>query len=229
MTHLTIALLAFLGTHLVPSLPGVRATLISHFGRRNYMVIYGTVSLAMLVWLVWAATRAPVWLIWMPAGWQATLTLTLSPLALFLIVAGVISNNPLSLSARANASSRMGGITAITRHPIFWGATLWGASHIAPNGDTRSLLLFGTLTLLAISGFWLGDKRAKRHLGPRWSTLAASTSIIPFGAIIAGRASFRIDREMVVSMMIAGTITAWLLAGGHAQLFGADPIAALSY
>lgn len=33
----------------------------------------------------------------------------------------------------------------------FCGPALWGASHIPPNGDVRSLLLFGTVADLALS------------------------------------------------------------------------------
>lgn len=154
------------------------------------------------------------------------MTLILSPIGLFLIVAGAISVNPLSLSARPGRDRESGAIVAITRHPVFWGAAIWAGSHIPPNGDTRSIILFGALALLAISGFWLGDRRAQRALGADWPHLAAGTSILPFAAILAGRARLRADAPMGVALVVSAALTVWLLWGGHAQVFGADPLAA---
>ncbi|WP_404404775.1 NnrU family protein [Pelagibacterium halotolerans] len=229
MTNLALALSVFLGTHLLPSIPRLRDRLISRFGKRPYLIGYGLVSTACLVWVIAAAVTAPVVFLWMPSGWQAWITVILSPVALFLILAGAFSVNPLSLSARGSRVNEAGAIVAVTRHPVFWGAALWAGSHIPPNGDTRSLFLFGTLTLLAISGFWLGDKRARRSLGSRWDDLATRTSIVPFAAIVSGRTRLRVDMPMIAAAVASAGLTFWLLSGGHARLFGADPIAATFY
>lgn len=229
MAHLFLAISVFLATHLVPSLPGVRAGLISAVGTRAYIAGYGLVSLITLIWVIVAMLQAPVVLLWAPTGWQAVVTIVLSPLALFLIITGAMSDNPLSLSCRKAADAKPAAIVSVTRHPIFWGAALWSASHIPPNGDTRSLLLFGTLSILAVSGFWLGDRRAKRRLGERWEEMAEHTSVIPFAAVLSRKTSLRLDRELLIAMALTAILTAWLLAGGHAHLFGADPLGALYY
>ena len=36
---------------------------------------------------------------------------------------------------------------------MLWGFVFWSASHIVPNGDLRSLLLFGILLLFALNEF----------------------------------------------------------------------------
>jgi uncharacterized membrane protein len=153
----------------------------------------------------------------------------LSPVALFLILAGLMSPNPLSLSVFSGSGQKMGAIVQITRHPVFWGALLWAASHIPPNGDVRSLLMFSLFGALAASGFWLGDHRARRRHGERWADLARNTSIVPFAATLEGRNRLRIDLPMTAALAAAAALTWWLLGGGHAALFGVDPLAATQY
>jgi uncharacterized membrane protein len=94
-----------------------------------------------------------------------------------------------------------------------------------PNGDLRSLVLFGALFLFALAGIPLTERRARRRLSDDWSALAASTSILPFAAIIAGRARAHVDRPMVLSLLLTALVAFWLLSGGHALLFRADPLA----
>src|SRR5690554_4674665 len=216
MPEFALALTLFVLSHLVPSLPGARARIIAMIGRKPYLIGYATLSVVLLAWVLLAALSAPVSVLWMPAGWQAWITLVVSPIALFLIIAGLISPNPLSLSARRNRLGEAGAVVTITRHPVFWGFALWSASHIPPNGDLRSLLLFGSLTILAVSGFWLSDKRARRALEGQWQALARTTSIIPFLAIILGRTRLRWDSWLTLALSLTIALTAWLVLGGHA-------------
>ena len=229
MPEFALALTLFVLSHLVPSLPGARARIIAMIGRKAYLIGYATLSVVLLAWVLLAAVSAPVSVLWMPAGWQAWITLVVSPIALFLIIAGLISPNPLSLSARRNRLGEAGAVVTITRHPVFWGFALWSASHIPPNGDLRSLLLFGSLTILAVSGFWLSDKRARRALEGQWQALARTTSIIPFLAVILGRTRLRWDSWLTLALLLAIALTSWLVLGGHAALFSADPISATRY
>lgn len=229
MLHLGLAVSVFILTHLVPAIPGLRDGLIARLGKASYIALYSLVSLATLAWVTWAALQAPMILLWSPAGWQAWITVVVSPVALFLIVAGLIGPNPLSLGVFPGSGRARGAIVLVTRHPVFWGALLWALSHIPPNGDVRSLLLFFILAALAASGFWLGDRRARRKLGARWPELARETSVIPFAATLAGRNRLRVDLPMVLAACGAAALTFWLLAGGHGALFGADPLAATRY
>lgn len=229
MTTLGIAVSVFILTHLLPIIPGLRDKLIARLGKRAYLIGYSLVSIAALVWVIAALLSAPVVLLWMPAGWQAWITVLLSPVALFLILAGLFSNNPLSLAAISHTDRPEGAIVSITRHPVFWGAFLWAGSHIPPNGDVRSLLLFSVLAALAASGFWLGDRRARRKHGEAWGPFAARTSILPFAAIVSGRNRLRADAPLLAALLVSAGMTVWLLAGGHAAIFGADPLAATQY
>jgi uncharacterized membrane protein len=75
----------------------------------------------------------------------------------------------------------------ITRHPFLWGVALWAAVHLVVNGDAASVVLFGSLLLLAVGGPFSIDAKRRRKFGEHWAAFAEATSDIPFAAILAGR------------------------------------------
>lgn len=224
MTQFLFAMGLFLALHSVPAVPAIRQTLVSRLGRRPYLLVYSLVSLASLGWVFSSALALDYVELWSPAPWQAWIALVVTPLALFLLIAGLISPNPASISFR-QGNAQPGAIVAITRHPVLWGFLLWSASHVLANGDLRSLMLFGMLGLFAGLGIVMTERRSRRRLGPEWPGLAATTSILPFAAIASGRTRARLDLPMLIALVATLLITTWLLWGGHAALFGADPLA----
>lgn len=229
MLNLAVALASFLVLHLIPLIPGMRQLMVGWVGRRGYMIAHSVISTVTLVWVIVATLQAPTILLWPAAGWQAWVTVILTPPALVFVVAGLLSPNALSLSFRSDGAVGQSAIAGISRHPVFWGAFIWAASHIPPNGDLRALLFFGSMTALAAAGFPLSERRAKRRLGPQWDKLAATTSIVPFVAIAQGRARLKLDVPIVVALLLAAATTGWLLHGGHALVFGVDPLTATTY
>lgn len=227
MTELLLALIAFLLLHSVPAMPAVRAGAIALVGRPIYLGLYSFVSLLVMAWVLQAALNSDYVSLWDAAAWQAAVTLVTAPVALFLVLAGLLGTNPVSISFRGGAT--LGAVTTITRHPVLWGFILWSFGHLAPNGDLRSLILFGGLGLFSVAGLFVLDRRARRRLGSAWQDVAVTTSLVPFAAALSGRTRLDIDRPTVVALLIAGAATWWLLAGGHAALFGADPLVSAGY
>lgn len=226
MIELLVALAVFVLAHGVPARPAIRDRLVARLGRGVYLAGYSVVSLALLVWFIDAARRAPVVTLWAFAPWQAWLPMVAMPVALALLFAGLASPNPLSVSFSAGGGK--GAIVAITRHPVLWGFLLWALAHLPPNGDAAALVAFGAMAVLAGVGMPLVDRRARARLGEEaWHALAASTSVLPFAALVAGRARLFMDRPLAWSVIAAVAASAALLAGGHAALFGVDPLAAL--
>ena len=223
MIAFLLALALFLALHMVPAIPALRARLVAAMGRRTYLIVYSLVSLLTLTWLVHAALQLDFVPLWDPAPWQAWLPLVLTPIALVLLLAGLISPNPASITLR-RPDLRPGAITTVTRHPVLWGFALWAGSHLVPNGDLRSLLLFGALLAFALLGMVITDRRSRRRLGAQWAEIARTTSVLPFAAILAGHAPLRFDSALAIAILISAALTAWLLLGGHAALFGADPL-----
>ena len=223
MTQFLLALALFLALHMVPAVPALRARLVAVMGRRAYLVVYSLVSLLTLAWLFHAALQLDFVPLWDPAPWQAWFPLMLTPLALVLLLAGLMSPNPASITLR-KPDLGPGAITTVTRHPVLWGFALWAGSHLVPNGDLRSLLLFGALFAFALLGMLITDRRSRRRLGAQWAEIDRTTSVLPFAAVLAGRAKLRFDGALALAILISAALTAWLLLGGHEVLFGADPL-----
>jgi uncharacterized membrane protein len=111
---------------------------------------------------------------------------------------------------------------------VLWGFLLWAASHVPPNGDLISVVLFGTMAAFSLVGVALFDAKARRRLGPkRWRAISRTTSVVPFVALLAGRATFAPSRRSLLATALALSLYAWFLAQGHALLIGPDPLAGL--
>jgi uncharacterized membrane protein len=224
MTEFSAALGAFLAAHLIPAGPGLRARLVHLMGRGIYVAAYSALSLALLAWLVAATQRAESPILWDPAPWHWHVTLASIPVATFLLVAGLLAPNPLSISFRQGAVP--GAITSLTRHPVLWAFLAWALAHIPPNGDLASVILFGGMAALSLLGFFIVDAKARRRLGrERWRALAERTSIIPFAALLAGRAPWRTLARLLWPAFAAAALHAWFVLQGHALLIGPDPLA----
>lgn len=227
MTEFLAAIALFLVAHVIPPAPPVRTRLVDWFGRRAYLFGYSLLSLALLAWIVAAARRAPYLPLWDSAPWQALVPVIVMPLATWLLLAGLAEPNPLSITLRAaGPETKLGPAAIVTRHPVLWAFLLWALSHIPPNGDAVSLILFGGMAMLALGGFIALDRRARRQLGEeRWRKLATATSIIPFAAILTGRARLRISASLVVTIATALAAYLWFLLVGHERIIGPDPLA----
>lgn len=227
MIEFFIALAAFLAAHLIPASPGLRTRLIASMGRRPYLAAYSVLSLVLLGWLIVAAQQAQTIWLWQPSPWQWHVPFIAMPMAAFLLVAGLMEPNPLSISIRSGTSP--GPVTAISRHPVLWAFLIWALSHIPPNGSLVAVILFGAMALFSLLGFALLDVKARKRLGSEdWRTLSAGTSIIPFAALISGRAKWRSLSPLILPASIAAALYLWFVFQGHALLIGPDPLAGLA-
>jgi uncharacterized membrane protein len=110
---------------------------------------------------------------------------------------------------------------------VLWGFLLWALGHLVPNGDLRSLILFGGFAVFSIGGLFMLEKRARRKFGAAWLEATSASSVVPFKALIEGRAKPTFDLSMAVAALSTALLVGWLLVlGGHALLFGADPLLA---
>ncbi|PDT85786.1 NnrU family protein [Sinorhizobium sp. BJ1] len=222
MTEFLLALFAFLILHSIPAVPAIRERLISLLGRAAYFSLYSLVSVLVLGWVFYAAFNVDYIPLWEPSAWQAWVTLLAAPAGVFLVLAGLFSVNPLSVSIRQG--QRPGAIVSVTRHPVLWGFAIWALGHLVANGDLRSLILFGGFALFALGSIPTMEKRARRRLGEQWKRQSEKTSIMPFAALFNGRTPLSGDTPIVIAAVVTTGLTLWLLAGGHAALFYADPL-----
>jgi len=96
---------------------------------------------------------------------------------------------------------------------------IWASGHLMVNGDPASMVLFGTMLVLALFGTASIDAKRRRALGPKWDAFAAQTSNAPFAAIASGRQKLSLGEVGWWRILLA--IAVWaLLAWAHPFLFG---------
>jgi len=219
MTQLVVAILVFLGTHTIPALPRLRGGLIARLGWTGYLAAYSALSLAVVGWIgvaYVAAPYVPVWDYDPRLNWAPFLIM---PLVCVLMVAGLCRANPLSVTLlRGGYDPQRPGILAVTRHPVPWGFVLWAGTHMVPNGDVASLLLFGLLLSLGLAGMWGVDAKMRRTLGTaEWQRLARPTSLWPRPRLARG-----LGRDLLIAVP-AGVGGYVLLLSLHAAVIGVSP------
>lgn len=130
MLLLVLGLAIFLGIHLVPTRPDLRARFVKRFGEGGYKALFSAASLAGLVLIVWgygAARAAGAVVLWDPPVFTRHLAATL-----------LIPVFPILFAAYLP-----GRIKATLKHPMLTAVKLWALAHLIANGTLPDLVLFG--------------------------------------------------------------------------------------
>ena len=153
MTLLVVGIILFCVLHLFPAVqPAARDRLQQKLGENPYrglfsLLIIGSIVVIVIGWR--SAQPEPVYQPPLAANWFTSV----------LILAGLV----LFFASQAN-----GNIKRFVRHPQMTGTLLWGVAHLLTNGDTRSVILFGGLSVWALLEIVLCNRRdgAWRKPGP---------------------------------------------------------------
>lgn len=119
---------AFLGAHVIPAMPRIRARLVAHLGRRVYLAGFSLLSLGLLYWLILAAGRAPYVPLWEAGGWSRWLVNLAMPLAI------------------------LSGVMAAGLSGLVLGFAIWAGAHLVANGDLAHAGFFGGMLVFALLG-----------------------------------------------------------------------------
>ncbi len=229
MTGLVLAALGFLAIHLGISGTRLRSDLVARIGEGPYMGLYSLASLGFIVWLSSsyndALTHPSQQTFWsVPLGAAHAMSLV-NLVAVLFVVIGMTTPSVTSVQAGPLAIPNPvpKGIQRITRHPFLWGVMLWAIAHLVTNGDTASLILFGSFIVLTAMGTRSIDQKRAKSLGPAWDLYARQTSNVPFAAIIQGRSSLGLG-EIGWWQWLAGIAVYAALFFGHMTIFGVSPI-----
>jgi hypothetical protein len=113
--------LLFLLTHRVPTIPLVRAKIVSAIGERGFLITYSALSIIVLTWLIIAAGRAPYIEVWATAPWQYWLPNIAMPIVCILIGFSVAAPNPLSFGGSKPEAFDPDhpGFAGVTRHGCY--------------------------------------------------------------------------------------------------------------
>lgn len=140
---LVTGLALFVGAHLLPGIPGLRALARAKLGDGPWK---GLVSLGALVGLgliLWGWGSASTDLVRIPAAWTRHLAWTAIPLAFVLMSAAYVP-------------SRIGWFVG---HPMSASVALWGGVHVLANHEWRSMVLFGTFCAWGLAAWLLAGLR----------------------------------------------------------------------
>ena len=201
-----VAFLAFYGSHMIPARSAVRGRLAGALGERSYLLLYTSLSILLLAWLIEAAARAPHVTLWERTAWQNFVPLITMLPASLLAAFGMGTRGGLSLGSQAKYpfDSTRPGIAAITRHPLLWALALWSLAHLAPNGDLAHVILFGSFALTALLGMVVFDRRARRRLGDAcWREVLQTTAFMPFARGFGGHG---VDRPWQRALLGGGLL-----------------------
>ncbi|WP_159999996.1 NnrU family protein [Roseomonas sp. 18066] len=218
MFLLTIAALAWLALHLLLAGP-LRAPVAGRLGEKAFRGLFSALSVLSLAALILAWRAAPWVPLWAPPGWARGLAIAGMLPALLLFAGALIKPNPTAVGGERAMAAGPRGLQRVTRHPMLWSFALWAALHLQARGDLAGLLFFGSLGLVSLAGMPSIDAKLARRDPAAWQAMAAGSAILPFAAILAGRAPFRPAEIGWLTPLLA--LALWLaLLAGHGALFG---------
>jgi uncharacterized membrane protein len=108
---------------------------------------------------------------------------------------------------------------------MLWSFALWAVVHMLGNGDTASFLFFGAFAVTALAGMPSIDAKVAAREPEAWGRFAARTSILPFGAIAAGRNRLALGELGWKPWAIGVALWAVLLVF-HRSIFGVPAVLA---
>lgn len=158
MITLVLGVLLFCGVHFIPSLaPGLKRAWRDRLGENGYKGVFSLLLLAAFALMIAGWRGASPVPLYDPPGALKAFALGMLVLAFVLLV----------------VSGRPSRIKRILRHPQLTGVALWGIAHLLLNGDHRSLVLFGGLTLWALGEMLAINRRDGvwiRSPAPGWGS-----------------------------------------------------------
>lgn len=218
MAFLLLAALLWVGVHVGISGTALRGRIVARLGETGFTIAFSLVSFAAIAMLVraWQGAEtasiwfAPAWLRWVIAGLM---------LPVFVVFTCSLAGNPTAQGGGGLLARGPRGIQRVTRHPMLCAFAAWAGLHILGNGDTAAIVFFGAFLVTALAGMPSIDAKMARRHPDAWPGFAASTSILPFGAILAGRNRLDLKEIGWLAPLLGVLLWAGVLHG-HRLLFG---------
>jgi uncharacterized membrane protein len=218
MVLLLAAAMLWVGVHVGIAGTVVRARLAQALGEGGFRIAYSLLSVVSITLLVMAWQAAPYVPLWSaPDGFRWLMALLMLPV-LVLFVASVATPNPTAVAGKLDEAGPR-GIQRITRHPMLWSFAGWAVLHLVAKGSVSGVLFFGAFLVTALVGMPSIDRKLAARDPAMWARLAPVTSILPFGAILAGRNKLVLEEIPRRVWLIGGL--AWIgLLVAHPWIFG---------
>lgn len=137
MLLLVCGLGVFLGSHLIPVFPELKARMVGKLGENGYKGLFSisaALGLGLIIYGFGVARADGAPILYDPPVWLRHVTmLFMIPVFIFLVAAYVPCR-----------------IKAVLKHPMLVAVKLWAVSHLLANGDLASVLLFGGFLAWAV-------------------------------------------------------------------------------
>ena len=209
MTLLIASCIAFLALHMGISSTPLRGMLSNILGQRGYLAFYSLLAIASLSAMIYYyGSLEHTQYVWLPNPISYKITKVIVLFAIVLLVMGTMIKNPTAVMMEAAINQEVAGILKITRHPTQWAILLFSIGHLIANGDMASIWFFGTLAVMSGVGMLAMDNRKKANQDERWLAFYASTSTLPFAALLSGKTKLKLSELN------------WIAAGIGVALYG---------
>ena len=165
----------------------------SLIGARAWRLIFAAVSIPSAVVVIgwFLAHRYDGWRLWNLQGVPGMVPLVWTGTAISFLFLYPATYNLLEIPAVLKPQVRLyaEGIIRISRHPQAVGQILWCLTHALWIGSSFMLVTCAGLIAHHLFAVWHGDRRLRARFGDAFEELKASTSVVPFVAVLDGRQS----------------------------------------
>ncbi|MDO9711927.1 NnrU family protein [Paracraurococcus lichenis] len=222
MLWLLLAALLWVGVHVGIAGTALRGAVVARIGENGFRIGFSLLSFLAIVLLVAAWRGAETKPLWFAPAWLRWV-LAFVMLPAFVLFVASLRKNPTAVGGDALLGAEPHGIQRVTRHPMLWSFALWALVHVIGNGDSASLVFFGAFLVTALAGMPSIDAKLAKRAPQAWARLARATSILPFGAILAGRNRL-VPGEIGWLPSVVGAVAWAALLHLHPALFGVPVI-----
>lgn len=220
--------LLFGGTHVGLATRSVRSALVARLGEGGFRLLYSVIAAAAFTVLVRTyalhAHDGPLGL----GGFVGpALRLVLWTIAAFgatLMIAGLIAYPASPMEMATRGVPRPTRLARITRHAFFVGLAIVAAAHVVLATHLTGTVFFAGLVVIDVVGAWHQDRKLLAQKGEAYAAYCRETSIVPFAAILAGRARMA-ARDLPLVPLAIGVLGAAGLRWVHPYLFAWDGMA----
>jgi uncharacterized membrane protein len=214
--------LVFGGMHVGLTTGHVRAALVRRLGERGFLGLFSVIASLSFAALVhyyavhrFAGAAGPAL-----GAAGAVRSILLAPVVagLVLVIASMASylRSPYAISNDGLHVAR--GLERITRHPFFVGVGMAAGAHALLAPHLAGSVFCAGLAALALGGAWHQDRKLLARRGRVFAEFLATTSLMPFGAIVAGRQRL-VLRELPWTVLALAVGAIVLLRRAHAGIF----------
>jgi uncharacterized membrane protein len=226
LLNVVLLWLLFAGTHVGLSITKLRSPLVAKLGEWGFVGVFSLVAISTYALLIhyFAIHRfdgpAGPNLAALPiVGW---ILYGISSLGTA-ILAMALFDYPVSPYALAGKHDEYEarGVARISRHGFFAGVCILSVAHALAATHLITTVFFGCAAAFTWIGAAHQDARMAADRGETHGRFLATTSFLPFAAIVAGRQRLVLS-EIPAAAFVSAVVLVWLMATVHDSIFAAE-------